>query len=98
MKLCFGAARLALFMICAGVPMSVRAAPVEPVRSLAANEKAPLLDTLKDLVSIESGSEDREGLDKIAGLIADHLGMLGGQVELIDTHPAAPHRLVGTHK
>ena len=38
------------------------AAPVEPVRALAAKEKAPLIDTLKGLVSIESGSGDREGL------------------------------------
>ncbi|MGP0092394.1 MAG: M20/M25/M40 family metallo-hydrolase [Xanthobacteraceae bacterium] len=94
----FGAARLALFMICAAVPMGARAAPVEPVRSLAANEKAPLLDTLKDLVSIESGSEDREGLDKISGLIADRLRMLGGQVELIEPNPADTYRMVDTPK
>jgi glutamate carboxypeptidase len=45
---------------------SAVSAPFEPVRSLAAREKAPLLDTLRDLVSIESGSGDREGLDRIA--------------------------------
>jgi glutamate carboxypeptidase len=98
MRLRFGAVRLALFMICAGVPMGARAAPVEPVRSLAANEKAPLLDTLKDLVSIESGSEDREGLDKISSLIADRLRMLGGQVELIEPDPADTYRMVDTPK
>ena len=74
MRLSFGAVRLVVFMICAGVPLSAWAAPVEPVRSLAANERAALLDTLKDLVSIESGSGDREGLDKIAGLIAEGIG------------------------
>ncbi|HEX3535634.1 MAG TPA: hypothetical protein VHU15_02600, partial [Stellaceae bacterium] len=42
------------------------AAPVEQVQSLAAREKAPLLDTHKDLVSIESGSQDREGLDRLS--------------------------------
>src|SRR4051812_30369784 len=49
------------------------AAPLEPVMSLSTKEKAPLLDTLKDLVSIESGSGDREGLDKISELIANRL-------------------------
>ena len=64
------------------------AAPVEQVRALAASEKAPLLATLRDLVAIESGSEDREGLDRISTLIADRLRALGGEVQLIE--PDAP--------
>ncbi|HEX5867539.1 MAG TPA: M20/M25/M40 family metallo-hydrolase, partial [Beijerinckiaceae bacterium] len=50
----------------------------------AQREKAPLLDTLKELVSIESGSRDLEGLDRLADLIAGRLKALGGEVELID--------------
>jgi acetylornithine deacetylase/succinyl-diaminopimelate desuccinylase-like protein len=46
-----------------------------------------LLDTLKDLVSIESGSRDLEGLDKIANAIAARLKQLGGKVELIEADP-----------
>jgi glutamate carboxypeptidase len=42
------------------------AAPDERIASLAAKEKPALLETLKQLVSIESGSRDLEGLDKIA--------------------------------
>ena len=38
----------------------------EPVRAAAQREKGPLLDTLKELVSIESGSRDFEGLDRLA--------------------------------
>lgn len=60
------------------------AQPVEPVLSLAKKEKQPLLDTLKELVSIETGSRDLEGLDRAASLIADRLRALGGKVELID--------------
>jgi glutamate carboxypeptidase len=60
------------------------AQPVEPVRSLAGKEKQPLLDTLKELVSIETGSRDLEGLDRAAGLIAGRLSALGGKVELLD--------------
>ena len=58
-------ARAALLVAYACFVVGAGAAPLEPVLSLAAKEKAPLLDTLKDLVSIESGSGDREGLDKI---------------------------------
>jgi glutamate carboxypeptidase len=73
------------------------AAPLEQVQSLAAREKAPLLDTLKDLVSIESGSQDREGLDRISALIADRLKALGGQVQFVE--PAADvYRMVDTPK
>jgi glutamate carboxypeptidase len=63
-------------------------APLEPVSSLAAREKAPLLDTLRHLVSIESGSGDREGLDRIADLIAERLRALGGAVEMIEPDAA----------
>jgi glutamate carboxypeptidase len=57
---------------------------VEPVRSLAAKEKPALLETLKALTSIESGSRDTEGLGRIADLIAARLRELGGQVELVE--------------
>ena len=48
--------------VCAVLALNVSAAPLEPVMSLAQQEKAPLLDTLRDLVNIESGSKDAEGL------------------------------------
>src|SRR3712207_2915023 len=57
---------------------------LEPILMGAQREKAPLLDTLKDLVSIESGSRDLEGLDRLAALIADRLRALGGEVEMFD--------------
>ena len=44
-------------------------APHAAVHALAQQEQQPLLDTLRDLVHIESGSKDLEGLDKIAALI-----------------------------
>ena len=75
---------MAIIFGCALVAPGTMAAPLEPVLALAGKEKAPLLDTLKDLVSIESGSGDREGLDKIANLIAGRLQALGGKVEQIE--------------
>ena len=74
------------------------AAPLQSVQSLAAKEKAPLLETLKGLVSIESGSGDREGLDKIAVLIADRLRALGGAVTTVEPNPADIYRMVDTPK
>jgi glutamate carboxypeptidase len=63
---------------------SALAAPDAAVQKLAAQNKQPLLDTLRDLVNIESGSGDREGLDKISQVIYDRLAALGGKVEFIE--------------
>ena len=80
---CYGAEGLFVAALAAGCACAF-AAPDERIASLAAKEKPALLETLKQLVSIESGSRDLEGLDKIANLIADKFKALGGQVELID--------------
>lgn len=78
-------------------------AAVEPVLSLARSEKNPLLKTLEELVNIESGSRDLEGLDRISNYIATRFAALGGQVEFIapgeDTYrmadtPERPGRMV----
>jgi glutamate carboxypeptidase len=63
------------------------AQPVEPVLSLAKKEQPAVLQTMKTLVEIESGSADREGLDRIADAIAGRLKKLGGKVELVEPGP-----------
>src|SRR5262245_20376086 len=73
-----------VLLLLAAMATSVFAQAVEPVRSLAAREKPALLETLKALVSIESGSRDIEGLGRLADLIAARLRALGGQVELVE--------------
>lgn len=88
---------VAALFVCSEFAPAAFAAPLEPVASLAAREKAPLLDTLKDLVSIESGSGDREGLDQIANLIAGRLRALGGKAEQIEAGPEI-YRMVDTPK
>ena len=62
----------------------VCAAPLEPIFGAVEKEQTPYLGTLKELVSIESGSRDREGLDKISLLISNRLKALGGKVEFIE--------------
>jgi glutamate carboxypeptidase len=88
----------AAVVLACGLSAATWAAPLEPVHSLAADEKASLLETLKDLVSIESGSGDREGLDKIAAVIADRLRALGGDVQFVEPNPAETYRMVDTPK
>ena len=87
---------IAVFSLGAVLAAPAAAAPVEPVRSLAAKEKAPFIETLRDLVSIESGSGDREGLDKIADLVAGRLTALGGAVETIEPDPGDIYRMIDT--
>src|SRR3954451_7252402 len=60
------------------------AAPVEPAWSLAQKERPAAIVTMRELVSFESGSRDREGLDRISSLIAGRLSALGASVELIE--------------
>jgi len=73
-----------LAAVCAAFLGSAFAAPDAKIAALAAKEKPALLDTLKELVSIESGSRDLDGLEKISDLIAAKFKALGGEVELID--------------
>lgn len=46
-------------------------------------ERPRFIETLRELVSIESGSRDLDGLKRMADLIAPRLRALGGEVELV---------------
>lgn len=70
------------------------AAQTDQVKALAAQNKQPLLDTLRDLCNIESGSRDPEGLERAAALIAQRLEALGGKVEIIE--PADVYKMEDT--
>lgn len=86
-----------LFIACATIAGTAAAASVEPVHQLAQQEKPALIATLKDLVSIESGSKDIEGLDRIGTLIRDRLAALGAtDAKLIE--PAEIYRMEDTPK
>jgi len=75
---------LTALFLSAAMASAAFAQAAEPVLALAMKEKSPLLDTLKALVSIETGSRDTEGLNRLADLIAGRLRELGGQVELVE--------------
>src|SRR5215210_2702543 len=82
-----GRIRIAFLALLCGAAAIVLAAPAEPVLSLAQKERAPLLETLKQLVEIESGSRELEGLDKIAAVIAARLEDLGAKLEIVEPDP-----------
>jgi glutamate carboxypeptidase len=79
---------LAIVLLLACIHPIALAQPVEPVLALAKKETAAVLDTLKALVEIASGSSDIEGLDRIRDVVAKRLSALGGKVEIVE--PDAP--------
>jgi len=58
-------------------------------------EQTAYLATLRDLVSIESGSRDAEGLERAATFVASRLRAAGGEVEIVPP-PADMVRLEDT--
>ncbi|OSI63930.1 glutamate carboxypeptidase [Bradyrhizobium canariense] len=85
-----------LWLGCAAMPAhaELSANVMADVHALAQKEQQPLLDTLRDLVSIESGSKDVEGLNQIAQRVAGQLKQLGGTVEILE--PTDVYRLDDT--
>lgn len=73
---------------------SAQAAPQAKWLEHAKKEQQPYLDTLRDLVHIESGSKDVAGVKKIAEYIAGKLRAQGGKVEVIE--PSDIYRLDDT--
>ena len=70
--------RRAALALAAMSALGVQAQTVPELNALAAKEQPALMKTLQQLVEIESGSSDRQGLDRIAGVIAQRLRELGG--------------------
>lgn len=70
---------LALFLL--GGSATAYAAADEKLKAAAEQEKAPLIETLHDMVMIESGSGDVEGLKKMADFTEARLKALGAATE-----------------
>lgn len=65
------------------VPMVAGGQAADAVLARVKQERGPFLKTLQELVSIESGSRDIEGLNRISEVIANRLRELGGDVQLV---------------
>jgi glutamate carboxypeptidase len=66
------------------------------VQRAATAQRQPLLDTLKEFVSIETGSRDIEGLTLASSLLATKLRALGGEVSFIEPTEATTYRMGDT--
>ena len=85
---------LALSLACAAPAL---AAPDEKLKAAAEAAKPALIDTLRNMVIIESGSSDTEGLAKMAALIEERLKAPGARVERRKTvHGAGADIVIGT--
>ncbi len=85
-----GGAGLLLAAMLAGLPTPsalAQGGAVAPVLSMVRKEQPAVLDTLRDLVNIESGSHDKAGLDRLADMIRGRLDALGAATELVDPNP-----------
>jgi len=89
------AAVLALAAGLSALPATAQTADAAVMRAAAA-QKQPLLDTLKEFVSIETGSRDIEGITRATELLAQKLRALGGQVEFIEPAEATTYRMADT--
>lgn len=85
---------LLVFLI--GLSNHASAAPVEQVWSLVQGERPAVIETLRQLVNIESGSRDKEGLDRVAAHISQRLATLGAGVGYHETTQAEIYRLFDT--
>jgi glutamate carboxypeptidase len=65
----------------AGASTACFAAADEKLKAAAEQEEAPLIETLHDMVMIESGSSDVEGLKKMADFTEGRLKALGAATE-----------------
>lgn len=84
-----------------GASTAVQAQSPAAVQAKVAEHVQPLLGTLKELVSIESGSRDLEGLATTANLVADRLKAAGMTVQMLpakapDFHPQLKGATVGS--
>jgi len=90
--------RTLIFMLAGALAPAAQAAPQEPVWSLAQKEKPAVIETLRELVDIESGSRDKEGLDRLAARLDERLAALGAKVEFYEPSAADTNRLFDTPK
>src|SRR6266480_8121059 len=84
--------------VAAAYVAAAHCAPQEPVWSLARKERPAVVETLRELVNIESGSRDKEGLDRLAARLGGRLAALGAKVEFYEPGAADIYRLFDTPK
>lgn len=82
----FKKGHLYMGLLCAGLmSANVYSATPAQIKHAVEADKTAYLNTLKNLVDIESGSKDLDGLEKIAQLVAARLKAAGAEVSVLPT-------------
>jgi glutamate carboxypeptidase len=74
-----------LYLLLSLLPALAGAATPSDLPTRATEQVGPLLDSLKQMVAIESGSRDLEGLGRMAELVATRLRSVGMTVQTLPT-------------
>jgi glutamate carboxypeptidase len=75
--------RLVVLLALTLVPVVTDGQGADPLLARVRQERGAYLKTLQELVSIESGSRDIDGLNRISDVIATRLRALGGDVQFV---------------
>ena len=73
----------ALLTALASLSPATAATPHEDVLARVRQERPAVIETLREIVAIDSGSRDKPGLDRLAALLVQRLTTLGAKVERI---------------
>jgi glutamate carboxypeptidase len=84
------------FVLLVGIVAPVTAAPDGPMWALVQRERPAVVETLRQLVTIESGSRDKDGLDRLAVFVGQRLSVLGSRVEYHEPSSSEIYRLYDT--
>lgn len=68
------------------IAQNIYAISSDELKKVVIEDQAAYLNTLKELVHIESGSKDLQGLNQMAKVVSDKLKLQGGLVEIIPTN------------
>lgn len=87
-----------LMALCASATSHAADITPQQLLSRAQAEQPAYLNTLKTLVSVDTGTGTQEGLEQISALLVKRLTELGAKVETFPATPSAGNNIIGTFK
>lgn len=87
-----------LLALCASAITHAADIPPQQLLSQAQAEQPAYLQTLKSLVSVDTGTGTQEGLEQISALLVKRLTDLGAKVETFPATLSAGNNIIGTFK
>lgn len=87
-----------LMALCASATSHAADITPQQLLSRAQAEQPAYLNTLKTLVSVDTGTGTQEGLEQVSALLVKRLTELGAKVETFPATPSAGNNIIGTFK